>query len=525
MKQPMSFKNQLFIGTGILILISIIVGFIINYEVEYSNYADLTGKRLREVAKIYTNEITLVVKEFEVLKNINNSQELYSFKGFSELQALISNCAKTFTEDEDINITEKNVFIVRMKPKATQSKEKEDLNLVPIFTMFANEEFGIVGEVYDTSEELNKHLMNVYNNNISTYTEIYKEENISYISAFSPILDKSKKNIGILCLRVPTTEFYLKMNSLILLNILVLLFLFGLAYIICLYITRKYKNGIKVLVNKIEDSLKSEKQIEFLKIKIQTELQEVVFVINKVLDKFSLSVMSEKFLDSIIRSFKDTIVITDKDGKIILFSNSLLKLLHYSEEEIMNEPISKILVDNYENPEELRFFDMLDHLRMFEYDVEYKSKAGELIPVTFCGIPMKSDDNIIGCIGVARDTRLIHGFIKELENSKRTLKNKTNDQNALNRELQALKRKIEKESKAMEVFYKERDEINNNFLQNIQPNFISMVEIINEMLNTNNSSDYYSILANKLKLLVSDVKSLGQFLNDIVALISKEQKK
>ncbi|MEW6557887.1 MAG: ATP-binding protein, partial [Elusimicrobiota bacterium] len=117
--------------------------------------------------------------------------------------------------------------------------------------------------------------------------------------------------------------------------------------------------------------------------------------------------VSKDYVDNIIKSMIDTLIVTDAKGKIKTVNQATLNLLGYEEEEIIGKPAGILFA------EELLFKGtkwekLLKEGSARDYQITYKTKTGEKIPVSFSGSIMRDKEGeLIGIVGIAHDMRQI----------------------------------------------------------------------------------------------------------------------
>ena len=116
---------------------------------------------------------------------------------------------------------------------------------------------------------------------------------------------------------------------------------------------------------------------------------------------------AKKYTENIISSMGDSLVVINPDMRINLVNRATCEMLGYSENELMGKSIDEVF------PEGISFRDMLlkDLLQkgfVKDYEMSYKTKTGEKIPVSFKGSVMYEEDSEkkpAGIICVAHDLR------------------------------------------------------------------------------------------------------------------------
>ncbi len=115
-------------------------------------------------------------------------------------------------------------------------------------------------------------------------------------------------------------------------------------------------------------------------------------------------VSAKDYIDNIIKSLIDTLIVTDAEGTIKIINNSALELLGYSLHEITGQKISIIFPEN-DLPEDGRIIDQYIRKEFVsKAEVRYKTKNGEIVPVSISSSVLKdTNDNIEGIVFVAQD--------------------------------------------------------------------------------------------------------------------------
>ncbi|MBM4289078.1 MAG: PAS domain S-box protein, partial [Deltaproteobacteria bacterium] len=131
---------------------------------------------------------------------------------------------------------------------------------------------------------------------------------------------------------------------------------------------------------------------------------------------------AKSFLENIIRSSVDGIVVVDTAGKVLYFNEGAERILGYKAEEVVGH--SEVLYEFYE-PTLAK--EMMRRMRSDEYGppgklrttpITFRSKTGEQIPVMFSAAIIKEDDQEIASVGIFSDRREHLRIRKELEEAK-----------------------------------------------------------------------------------------------------------
>ncbi|MDI6839624.1 MAG: ATP-binding protein [bacterium] len=129
-----------------------------------------------------------------------------------------------------------------------------------------------------------------------------------------------------------------------------------------------------------------------------------------------------EYSDSIIRSMIDTLIVVTPDGKIRTINRATEDLLGYKADELVGKPVATIFEEEEIPFKGTRLKKLLENGAITQYAMTYKAKDGEKIPVSFSGSVMRDKQgNLLGIIGIARDTRELKRFTEKLiETSKMT---------------------------------------------------------------------------------------------------------
>ena len=137
--------------------------------------------------------------------------------------------------------------------------------------------------------------------------------------------------------------------------------------------------------------------------------------LNMLAEELFASTVSKDYVNNIIHSMNDNLVVISLEGNIQTVNNATCAMLGYKEEELVGQPVGKIFA-NEQLFKGARLEQLVRDGSTRNYDMTYRTKSGEQIPVSFSGSVMKDkDDNLVGIVGIARDMREIRELIRQLE--------------------------------------------------------------------------------------------------------------
>ena len=124
-------------------------------------------------------------------------------------------------------------------------------------------------------------------------------------------------------------------------------------------------------------------QIEIGRVDELGELAEAFFHMR---DKLKQTTISRDYLDKVLRSMNEAITVTQANGSIIRINDATTKLLGYTEEELLGQPVLSIVAAGH------RDSFRADGPVEVAKETVYKSKDGREIPVSYTGSRIDTDD-------------------------------------------------------------------------------------------------------------------------------------
>ncbi len=132
------------------------------------------------------------------------------------------------------------------------------------------------------------------------------------------------------------------------------------------------------------------------------EIGELASAFNKMTGELQKTTVSKEYVENIIRSMYDTLIVASPEGTIQTVNNAICNLLGYRSDELLGKPISMIFNDQQpmnKSIDEIRKKDIL-----FNIEEIYTAKDGRKIPVlSSISKLMDNEGNIQGIVCVAKD--------------------------------------------------------------------------------------------------------------------------
>lgn len=116
---------------------------------------------------------------------------------------------------------------------------------------------------------------------------------------------------------------------------------------------------------------------ERIEISSEDEIGQLATEFNRMTENLSKTTFSKHYVDNIIESMADALVVTDEHNKIEKINSATLSMLGYKEEELLGKPLNTIFAIN-ETP---TLEDLAERKTIDNFETSYLTRSGETIPV------------------------------------------------------------------------------------------------------------------------------------------------
>jgi len=131
-------------------------------------------------------------------------------------------------------------------------------------------------------------------------------------------------------------------------------------------------------------------------LKTGDEIEDLADAFNKMTGQLDKTTVSKDYLDNIMTSMTDSLVVVSPEAKITTVNKATCALLGYEEKELIGEDVS-LLFSEEEEEEEIpltgtKLKKLLKEGILRNYEINYRAKDGHKIPVILSGAVLKRQD-------------------------------------------------------------------------------------------------------------------------------------
>lgn len=241
------------------------------------------------------------------------------------------------------------------------------------------------------------------------------------------------------------------------------------------------KSKVKILLN-LHDQ---KKQLEHLVGQLETKKDELF--------------KSTDYLNNVIESMVDLLVVIDDQGVIQDANPAILKLLKYEKEELIGQPLTMILHEDADFNE----FELKDNYSNSNIESVFLAKDSEGIPISISiSIMRSSNGNMLGVVCVAQDIRekkKVDELTREKEIAEKSLEHKASFLANMSHEIRTPLNGIIGMTEVLGYSTK-LDKTQSNYLETIKTSSNSLLQILNDVL------DLSKLEAGKFTIDVADLE-------------------
>ena len=239
-----------------------------------------------------------------------------------------------------------------------------------------------------------------------------------YHTLLEPILNEDGTVFGAIGLL--SSEEHIEQNKKLIQKAFILIFL----GIVALSLAISYVSAVRV-IKPIQNVVKALRKIahgdfdQRIKVKNKNEIGDLADSFNFMANDLQKTTVSKFYVDNIINSMLDTLIVVNKDELIQTVNQAVLNLLGYKKKELIGKPVSTIFAKGESLFERMSvgILNKKDFLKKEEKT--YLTKDSKIIPVLFSSSVMHgADGGFQGIVCMAQDITDLKKVAAELKESK-----------------------------------------------------------------------------------------------------------
>ena len=141
-----------------------------------------------------------------------------------------------------------------------------------------------------------------------------------------------------------------------------------------------------------------------LTIKRNDEIGALANSFNKMTEDLRRTTISKDYVDNIIGSMNDTLVVVDPNAKISSVNKATCDLLGYKEDELIGRDINRIVTREEKIFKDSGFQRLLGGETIVNHEIDYVTSNGKRVPMLFSAAVLRNKEGKTeGVVGIARD--------------------------------------------------------------------------------------------------------------------------
>lgn len=393
----LSIGNRILLGFSILIVIYLGIALISYHEMEeISVLADKAVPLNSQVSSLQEFAISMEILERDLDKYFivnNNDNQDKANKDFEKLNSIIGSLKKNANNDSINSFQDMEIILHEI-----------NMNFNDIVTLKNNR---------TNSREINEKRILIYqliNNNTQKNNELLLETHNNIQANFHD----------------QQSLIYANIKEFLILNIFILI----LGVFLSFHTSRSISRPIEKLKNATTEIGQGRLNIN-IPIQSNDEVGQLASAFNKMAKDLQKSTVSNDYVENIIRSMFDALVVATPDGTIRTVNKAVCDLLGYGPEEIVGQPIDKLFSQENARSENTWLDELLKKGSIINLEKTYLAKDGKKIPVLFSMSTMCDDKGYIsGIVCVAKDIterKRTEDLLKKSKEFAETVLNSMND--------------------------------------------------------------------------------------------------
>jgi PAS domain S-box-containing protein len=264
-------------------------------------------------------------------------------------------------------------------------------------------------------ESTNRKLRNTQSEykNIKEYKWIESEkEGLLYF--LYPVIGGAK---GFVCVELSIERKIIELRRMLIITFVIILIFLGISMFISYKILRNIIRPINWLVTGTKKIAAGNLNYK-VPVKTDDEIGDLATSFNKMTEDLSKITVSKSYVDNIIKSMNDALIVIGSERKIETVNQATLDLLHYKEEELIGKPLNILTSKQDLVSNETLISGRLFNEPVTNFEMTFINKRKGKIPVLFSSSLIKEEEDITGIVCVVRDITQRKRAEEELKKAK-----------------------------------------------------------------------------------------------------------
>ena len=230
------------------------------------------------------------------------------------------------------------------------------------------------------------------------HTVTYRQKRRKFYGTIIPVFNTAGSHVGAVVLGFPETVISQKTNLYIFASTLVSLVFFSFSFFLITYALSLWVTKPIIKLDRFAHELgkKGFSPSNILSIKNHDEIGRLALSFNKMAVDLEKTTVSKDYMDNIISSMMDALIVTDSNLKIRTINNAAGVLLNYSPDELINQSINLIFPDPENSPVSgEKLAKIITQGGLKNYETVFRKKDGSKVPVLLSFSVMKEDNSTL----------------------------------------------------------------------------------------------------------------------------------
>ncbi len=179
--------------------------------------------------------------------------------------------------------------------------------------------------------------------------------------------------------------------------------LLSVATLLALLVANIFRSPVKWMVDGME-AIKNGNYKVRIPVNAKDELGRLAIAINQVAANLGATTVSKRYLDEVLQSMADSLIVVDTDANIVTVNRATMEMLQYSERQLVGQPASLVCIDEGYQLTGSRLQHLLGEGTQQDHEMMYRSSTGALIPISFSGSPIRDNTGeVVGYVCIGKD--------------------------------------------------------------------------------------------------------------------------